>query len=103
MLTLPHPGRYVIEVLESRIAPAAFVVTTVNDSGPGSLRQAILDANALDGFDVISFNIPGDTLQIISPLSALPTITDKVSISALADGFSSAKTELVQIDGTNAG
>jgi parallel beta-helix repeat protein len=32
-------------------------VTNTNDSGPGSLRQAILDANALPGIDAISFAI----------------------------------------------
>ena len=36
-----------------------FVVTNTNDSGPGSLRQAILDANAGRGSDVIAFDIPG--------------------------------------------
>ena len=35
-----------------------FVVTNTNNSGAGSLRQAILDANALGGTDTISFNIP---------------------------------------------
>src|SRR6202011_732248 len=35
-----------------------FAVTSLADSGPGSLRQAILDANASPGADVIQFNIP---------------------------------------------
>jgi hypothetical protein len=39
-------------------APATFVVTTTSDSGAGSLRQAILDANANAGADTITFNIP---------------------------------------------
>lgn len=34
---------------------ATFVVTNLDDSGPGSLRQAVLDANALAGADVIVF------------------------------------------------
>lgn len=33
------------------------VVSNTNDSGPGSLRQAILDANR-PGLDTINFNIP---------------------------------------------
>lgn len=37
---------------------ATFVVTNTNASGPGSLRQAILDANANPGHDTITFNIP---------------------------------------------
>ena len=36
----------------------SFVVTNTNNSGGGSLRQAILDANALSGADTITFNIP---------------------------------------------
>ena len=36
---------------------ATFTVTNTADSGAGSLRQAILDANATAGADVIEFNI----------------------------------------------
>jgi hypothetical protein len=35
-----------LEVLEDRTAPSVFTVLNTNDSGPGSLRQAILNANA---------------------------------------------------------
>jgi hypothetical protein len=35
-----------LEELERRLAPAAFAVSNVSDSGPGSLRQALLDADA---------------------------------------------------------
>src|SRR5262249_29821477 len=64
-----------------------FLVTNTNDSGTGSLRQAILDANATTnlagGPDVIQFNISGSGVQTISPSSQLPTITDPV----LIDGY----------------
>ena len=36
---------------------AAFVVTTNSDDGPGSLRQAILLANAAPGADTVTFNL----------------------------------------------
>ena len=38
-------------------AEASFVVTNTSDSGPGSFRQAILDANGNRGLDLISFDI----------------------------------------------
>ena len=40
---------------ESRIVPATFKVSITGDSGPGSLRQAIIDANAAPGADTIVF------------------------------------------------
>src|SRR5262249_25046651 len=48
--------------------------------GPGSLRQAILNANAHTGTDTITFAIGGGGGQIIAPTSALPTITHPVVI-----------------------
>jgi hypothetical protein len=36
-------------------AATTFVVTNTNDSGAGSLRQAILDANANPGSDLITY------------------------------------------------
>ena len=61
-----------------------YTVTTTADSGAGSLRQAILDANANVGADTISFNIAGSGVQTITPGSALPAVTSPVTI----DGFS---------------
>ena len=66
---------------------ATLTVTNTNDSGAGSLRQAILDANdevANPGHDTISFNISGGGPHTIAPISALPTITAPVTI----DGYS---------------
>ena len=82
-------------------AASTFVVTNTNDSGAGSLRQAILDSNANVGFrDRIHFNIPGVNTHTISPFSAFPTITDPVII----DGSTQPGTlefPTVQIDGRN--
>src|SRR6266511_653262 len=67
-------------------APAAtFTVTNTNDSGPGSLRQAILDANAAPGADTIAFNIPEAGVHTISPLSPLPALTDDAGVTI--DGY----------------
>ncbi len=58
---------------------ATFTVTTTADNGPGSLRQAILDANANPGPDTIDFAI-GTGMQTVAPLSPMPTISDPVVI-----------------------
>jgi predicted outer membrane repeat protein len=53
-----------------------FQVTNNNDNGPGSLREAIIDANANPGMDLISISVSG-TVQLLNPL---PVITDPVTI-----------------------
>ncbi|HZL37389.1 MAG TPA: Calx-beta domain-containing protein, partial [Tepidisphaeraceae bacterium] len=77
------------------------VVTNTNDSGPGSLRQAILDSNANPGFflgNLINFDIGGGGVQTIKPLSPLPTITTAVAIDATTQpGFTG--TPIIEIDG----
>jgi len=64
-------------------AGATFTVTTAGDSGPGSLRQALLDANAQAGSHRIVFAIPGAGVHTIAPVSALPAVTRAVTI----DGY----------------
>jgi hypothetical protein len=80
-----------------------FSVTTTADSGPGSLRQAILDSNAAtSGTNTIDFAIPGKGVQTIAPISPLPAITNAV----LIDGFSQpgyAGTPLIELSGSQAG
>jgi len=74
------------------------VVTNVNDSGPGSLRQAILDANANPGSDTINFNIAGPSPKI-QPLLGLPDIIDPVVIDGSTQpGFSGAP--IVELNGS---
>lgn len=88
-----------------------FLVTTTADSGPGSLRQAILDANAHPGSDFITFNIPGGGVHTIAPSSQLPIVTDTVTIDGYAQPGSSANTlaggenavVAVALNGTSAG
>lgn len=55
-------------------------VSNTNDAGIGSLRQAILDANANPAFNIIGFNIPGTCPRTIALDTELPSITDAVSI-----------------------
>ena len=47
--------RLSVEHLEDRVVPSTFVVHTLADSGPDSLRAAITAANANPGADVIRF------------------------------------------------
>lgn len=80
--------RPVLEALEDRLAPATFTVLNTTNAGAGSLRQAIVDANATANVggvaDVIAFNIPGAGVHTISVgFAPLPTITDPVVI----DGY----------------
>jgi hypothetical protein len=79
-----------------------FVVTSVGDSGAGSLRQAILDANAHPGTDTIVFNIPGSGLHTITPSTALPTISDPVTIDGSSQpGFTGSP--IIELNGSQAG
>jgi hypothetical protein len=83
-----HPGRRRaarprLEGLEPRQLLATFTVVNTADAGPGSLRQAILEANATPGADQIAFAIPGEGPHVIAPTSPLPVITDAVMI----DGY----------------
>ncbi len=62
---------------------AVYTVTTTNDSGAGSLRQAITNVNIYPGTHTIAFNIPNSDANYISsqgvwkitPSSTLPIIT----------------------------
>jgi hypothetical protein len=105
-------ARLDFEQLEDRQLLSVFTVTTVVDNGnnatptAGSLRKAILDANAHANsptfIDVINFGIAVAGVHTILPPAALPAITDPVFIDgSTQSGFSG--TPVIQLDGTNAG
>jgi predicted outer membrane repeat protein len=63
------------------VAAATFTVTNTLDAGAGSLRQAILNANASAGtHDTIVFSLAGCPCTI-TLASSLPTITDNLTIT----------------------
>src|SRR5262249_23271432 len=67
-----------LEALEDRLAPATFTVHNLNDSGAGSLRQAIHHANSAAGLDLSNFQ-PG--LTGTTPLtSAELHVTDDLTV-----------------------
>src|ERR1043166_435854 len=101
----------VIGVVLLGIATARATVLTVtntNDIGPGSLHDAILEANAIPGADEIQFSIPGTGVQTIYVnRNGLPEITDPVTIDGYTQPGASPNTRavgndaviLIQIDG----
>lgn len=98
----PAPVRPRVETLESRTLLSVFTVFNTFDSGPGSLRQAIFDANANHGLDTIAFDIAGGGVRTIMPSSELPPITDPVIIDGTSQpGY--AGTPLIELDGSLAG
>jgi Bacterial Ig-like domain (group 3) len=99
-----------VEGLEDRWLLSTFTVKSTNDSGPDSLRQAMLDANNAGAASTIVFNIPGSGVHTIAPLSILPTITAPVTIdgytqpgaspNSLPDGDNAVL--LIELDGASA-
>ena len=70
-----------VSPLIGTVSPASastFSVTNTNDSGAGSLRQAIIDANANAGADVINATGVSGTITM---LSAFPVITGDLTIN----------------------
>ena len=84
-----------------------------------TLRAAIEQANATSGADTINFNIPddpsisGDEVRTISPISALPNITEQVTINGYSQPGASPNTNgpglgdnavlRVELNGSSAG
>jgi hypothetical protein len=86
-------GAYALELLVT----GPTVVTNTNDSGPGSLRQAILNANARPGPDIITFAI-GSGARTINLLSPLPPVSGVTSIDGTTQpGF--AGVPLIELNG----
>src|SRR5689334_3217321 len=90
-------GRF--ESLEDRSLLAELTVTNTDDSGPGSLRQAIIDSNASIGIrDTIAFNISGAGTHTIQPLSQLDSIRDPADVDGTTQpGFAGAP--LIELTG----
>lgn len=98
----PEPAGAINDNPPDVSVPGSTVVTTTEDRGPGSLRQAILNANANPGPDTIRFALPGEGPHTIRPASALPTITDPLVLDGTTQpGYQDAPR--IELDGTKAG
>src|SRR5262249_62359829 len=74
----PQRASLAVEALEDRTVPSTFTVLNLTDGGEGSLRQAVLDANALPGADEVRF---ADGLQGTIALGGVQlSITDHLTI-----------------------
>uniref|UniRef100_UPI0026158719 DUF6701 domain-containing protein n=1 Tax=Propionivibrio sp. TaxID=2212460 RepID=UPI0026158719 len=95
-------------------APGAYAdltqtVINTNDSGAGSLRQAIIDSNAASGTSIINFAVvgagcvgSGSPVCTITPATALPAITYPVTIDATTQSGYTLTTPKVVISGASA-
>jgi trimeric autotransporter adhesin len=79
-------------------ASTTFTVINTDDSGVGSLRQAMFNANVTPGADVIDFNIAGSGVKTITPTTALPKITGPVTINGYSQPGAEPNTKAVGSD-----
>ncbi len=86
-----RPG---LESLEARLTPTTYTVSSLADSGVGSLRAAITSVDADNTADEIDFSVAG-VIKLTS--GAMPAITKTVKIDgSTAPGFAGAP--VVEID-----
>lgn len=89
---------FLLGAIPLQAAAATFTVTSVADSGTGTLRDAITQANATTGPHTIAFSITGiaaGTPAVIQLTSALPPLTKAVTI----DGTTQPDTHTGDITG----
>jgi hypothetical protein len=78
------------EVESQRSSESEIMVTSLEDSGPGSLRQAILEANRIPGENTIRFDNesgPFGPPVSIRLSSQLPEIVDDLVLDGYLEGF----------------
>jgi parallel beta-helix repeat protein len=112
-----HLSAFAIMMSSSSPGTSHIIVTNTQETGPGSLGDAIYLANIQPGFDTISFNIPksdpgfdaGTGVWTISPTSNLQALSEG---GILIDGFSQREFTgednnpngpEIQLNGINAG
>jgi hypothetical protein len=92
--------KLLLEALEDRLLLATYTVSNTSDSGPGSFRQAIIDADQSQASSIIQFRITAGGVQTLAPQSAYPALTVPVTIDGTTEqGYFRAP--LIVIDGIN--
>lgn len=83
---------------------ATFTVVNTNDSGAGSLRQAITDANATASPPhTIAFAISGSGVHTIAPTAALPQLNVPVNIDGSTQPGYAVGSPVIELSGASAG
>ena len=82
--TATDPSGDTSEFSAALVPPSpSLLVTNANDSGPGSLRQAIVTLDATEEARPISFDIPGTGVHTIMPATDLPAL----AAAGIVDGY----------------
>src|SRR5215470_13397697 len=89
----------ILAIVAAAAAADTFTVLNTDDTGAGSLRQAITDANALGGTNTIAFAIPGGGVHTIAvPNTALPSVTSPLVVDGTTQpGYSGSP--LIELHG----
>lgn len=95
----------VAQTVTCSVSGSTIWVTTANDDGIGSLRQAIICANLIEGANTIKFNIPGNGNHVIQvgrqTGQPLPAILDtRTVIDATTQSGYSANNPRIILDGS---
>ena len=91
-----------IETLEIRALLSTFTVTSTANSGAGTLRQAMTDAEANAGADTIGFSIGGVGPHVINLSTSLPNISQPLVIDGSSEPDYSGS-PVIEINGSLAG
>jgi hypothetical protein len=90
-------------MLEDRRLLSVYTVTSLADGGSaGTLRSVIEQVNSDTTPDTIDFSLPGSAPYVIQPHSALPEITNSVTIDGTSQAGYSGQ-PIVEINGSQAG
>ena len=94
---------FVVFVSVRSLSAATFTVSNTNDSGPGSFRQAVLDANVnlqddIVNFDAVVFSTPQTIVLTSGQISLAADATGTVAHQLVINGPGAAK---LTVDGNN--